>query len=53
MEAIMLHTDRNKEQAWDRAVEMLKLVNVNSPEKRMWMRSGKRKQETEHPQCTR
>ncbi len=35
MEAIMLHTDRNKEQAWDRAVEMLKLVNVNSPEKRM------------------
>ena len=35
MEAILLHTDRNKEQAWDRAVEMLKLVNVNSPEKRM------------------
>ncbi len=35
MEAIMLHTDRNKDQAWDRAVEMLKLVNVNSPEKRM------------------
>ena len=35
MEAILLHTDRNKQQAWDRAVEMLKLVNVNSPEKRM------------------
>ncbi len=35
MEAIMLHTDRNKQQAWDRAVEMLKLVNVNEPEKRM------------------
>ena len=35
MEAIMLHTDRDKKQAWDRAVEMLKLVNVNSPEKRM------------------
>ena len=35
MEAILLHTDRNKEQAWDRAVEMLKLVNVNEPEKRM------------------
>ena len=35
MEAIMLHTDRNKKQAWDRAVEMLRLVNVNEPEKRM------------------
>lgn len=35
MEAITLHTDRDKKQAWDRAVEMLKLVNVNSPEKRM------------------
>ena len=35
MEAIMLHTNRNKKQAWDRAVEMLRLVNVNEPEKRM------------------
>ena len=35
MEAILLHTDRNKEQAKARAIEMLKLVNVNSPEKRM------------------
>ena len=35
MEAIILHTNRNKKQAWDRAVEMLKLVNVNEPEKRM------------------
>ena len=35
MEAIMLHTDRNKEQARERAIEMLKLVNVNEPEKRM------------------
>ena len=35
MEAIMLHTNRNKQQAWDRAVEMLKLVNINEPEKRM------------------
>ena len=35
MEAILLHTDRNKQQAWDRAVEMLTLVNVNEPEKRM------------------
>src|SRR5574344_591037 len=35
MEAIMLHTDRNRKEAWDRAVEMLRLVNVNEPEKRM------------------
>lgn len=35
MEAIMLHTDRNREQARERAIEMLKLVNVNEPEKRM------------------
>ena len=35
MEAITLHTNRNKKQAWDRAVEMLRLVNVNEPEKRM------------------
>lgn len=35
IEAIVLHTDRNKKQAYDRAVEMLKLVNVNEPEKRM------------------
>ena len=35
MEAIMLHTDRNRKQAYERAVEMLRLVNVNEPEKRM------------------
>ena len=35
MEAILLHTGRNKQQAWDRAVEMLRLVNVSEPEKRM------------------
>ncbi|MBQ4267304.1 MAG: ABC transporter ATP-binding protein [Clostridia bacterium] len=35
MEAILLHTDRDKKQAHDRAVEMLRLVNVNEPEKRM------------------
>ncbi len=35
MEAIMLHTDRNKEQAKERAVEMLRLVGVNEPEKRI------------------
>ena len=35
MEAILLHTNRSKQQAYDRAVEMLRLVNVNEPEKRM------------------
>lgn len=35
MEAILLHTDRNRKQAYDRAVEMLQMVNVNEPEKRM------------------
>lgn len=35
MEAIMLHTDRDKKQAYDRAVELLRLVNINEPEKRM------------------
>ena len=35
MEAILLHTDRNKKQARERAIEMLRLVNVNEPEKRM------------------
>ena len=35
MEAIVLHTGRDKNHSYDRAVEMLKLVNVNEPEKRM------------------
>ncbi|MCR4614898.1 MAG: ABC transporter ATP-binding protein [Clostridiales bacterium] len=35
MEAIMLHTNRNRKQAYERAVEMLRLVNINEPEKRM------------------
>ena len=35
MEAILLHTDRNKEQARERAIEMLTLVGVNEPEKRL------------------
>ena len=35
MEAILLHTDRDKKQAEERAIEMLKLVNINEPEKRM------------------
>ncbi len=34
-EAIELHTSRNKKQAYERAVEMLRLVNINEPEKRM------------------
>ncbi len=35
MEAILLHTGRTKQQAKERAIEMLRLVNVNEPEKRM------------------
>ena len=35
IEAITLHTNRNKKQAKERAVEMLRLVNINEPEKRM------------------
>ena len=35
MEAIVLHTDRNRQQAKERAIEMLRLVNINEPEKRM------------------
>ncbi|MBR2861399.1 MAG: ABC transporter ATP-binding protein [Clostridia bacterium] len=34
-EAILLHTNRTKAQAKERAIEMLRLVNVNDPEKRM------------------
>ena len=34
-EAIRLHTPRNKKQAKERAIEMLRLVNVNEPLKRM------------------
>ena len=35
MEAIMLHTDRNRKEAKARAIEMLTLVGVNEPEKRI------------------
>ena len=35
MEGIMLHTPRNRKQARERALEMLQLVNVNEPEKRL------------------
>ncbi len=35
MEAILLHTDRTRKEARERAIEMLRLVNVNEPEKRM------------------
>ncbi|MBR4501079.1 MAG: ABC transporter ATP-binding protein [Clostridia bacterium] len=35
MEAILLHTGRNKSEARDRALEMLTLVNVNEPHKRL------------------
>ena len=35
MEAIILHTNRTREQARERAVEMLHLVGINEPEKRI------------------
>ena len=35
MEAILLHTDRNKKEARERAIEMLRLVGINEPEKRV------------------
>jgi oligopeptide transport system ATP-binding protein len=35
MEAILLHTDRNKKEAEERAIEMLRLVGISEPEKRM------------------
>ena len=35
MEAILLHTGRNRREAYYRALEMLTLVNVNDPRKRM------------------
>ena len=35
MEAIMLHTDRNRKEAKARAIEMLTLVGVNEPGKRI------------------
>jgi len=35
IETITLHTNRNKSQAWHRAVEMLELVGINEPRKRM------------------
>ena len=34
-EAILLHTNKNKSEAYDRAVEMLTLVGVNEPKSRM------------------
>ena len=34
-EAILLHTNRNKQQAQERAIEMLQLVGINEPEKRL------------------
>ena len=35
MEAIMLHTPRSPKEARERAIEMLRLVNINEPERRM------------------
>lgn len=35
IETIVLHTERNKKEAFDRAVEMLSLVGINDPQRRM------------------
>ena len=35
VETILLHTNRNKEQAQARAIEMLSLVGINEPERRL------------------
>lgn len=35
MEVILLHTDKNRAQAKDRAKELLELVGINEPEKRL------------------
>jgi len=35
IEAIRLHTSRNKAQAKERAIEMIRLVGINEPEKRL------------------
>ena len=35
MESILLHTDKNKAQARDRARELLELVGINEPDKRL------------------
>jgi oligopeptide transport system ATP-binding protein len=35
MEAILLHTDKNRKQARDRARELLQLVGINEPDKRL------------------
>jgi oligopeptide transport system ATP-binding protein len=35
MEAIVLHTDKDRKQAHDRAKELLQLVGINEPEKRL------------------
>ena len=36
VEAIQLHTDLNKKEAWERAVEMLRVVGIPSPEDRVF-----------------
>ncbi len=35
MEAILLHTDRSKREARERAIELIRLVGMNDPEKRI------------------
>ena len=35
MEVILLHTNKTKKEAYERAVELLTLVGINEPAKRM------------------
>ena len=35
IETLKRHTDLNRKEAWDRSVEMLRLVGINNPEQRM------------------
>lgn len=35
IEAILLHTDRTKQEARERAIELIKLVGINDPERRL------------------
>lgn len=35
MEALRLHTDKTKKEAWERAEELLSLVGINDPQKRL------------------
>ena len=35
MEVILLHTKKTKKEAWERAKELLELVGINEPDRRL------------------